>query len=190
MSGALFADVFHAHQFLTMFNVMSSDPLWLWARRGTIVFSKRGLQLERALLVCPSFTESLGVTLPVLNVVFAWPSEASEEVAFEVHLQDNSSDSSCRVLRFSSACKRPMASPDFTCLPLRQVLVDSSAETAPAQGQLLFVRMDLAKMVARYCKHVEYRATHRIVVQGSLLLRFVFFSSTATAVDALPVEFR
>jgi hypothetical protein len=50
--------------------------------------------------------------------------------------------------------------------------------------------MDLAKMVARYCKHVEYRATHRIVVQGSLLLRFVFFSSTATAVDALPVEFR
>jgi hypothetical protein len=83
-----------------------------------------------------------------------------------------------------------MASPDFTCLPLRHVFVDSSAETAPAQGQLLFVRMDLAKMVARYCKHVEYRATHRIVVQGSLLLRFVFFSSTATAVDALPVEFR
>lgn len=168
--------------YLTLFNAVSSDPLRLWACRGAIKFSSRGLELhDDALIVSPSFAESLGIQQPCFNFVFAWPTTEGGVVAFEFHVDDAAGHT--RRIRLSNRYERVVCVPEMLLLPLRRV------ESADARA-LVCVRVDLARIVARHYPHTQYKSTQRVIAQGSFTVRLGFFSSARVASELWPAEFR
>lgn len=198
----MFAQAYQYHakmSFLTMFNVRSSHPLALWARAGTGArFVRDALALtlddspERTAIVCPSFHDSLAISLPCLNLVLRWLDDEHESLsdaaraqfAVEVHVADDRD--SVRRIRVSCEYESVRVTPELACVPLLQ------QQPAPDVDAQLWqtIQLDLAALTRRFYPHVEYRRTDRIVVTAPCQLRFIFFAARAVASDAWPLEFR
>ncbi len=190
----MFAREYHRTlPFLTLFNASSSDPLMLWATRGDVRLTSRGVELhDDALIVAPSFHESLGIEHACVNVVFAWPRAAA--LSFEFHVDDEAGHT--RRIRLSSRCQRVVCTPEMVVVPLRRVVDDAAAAAAAAADArtLVCVRVDLSKLTARHYAHA-YKRTQRIVAeassQGSCFTVWAAFFSSACVSSALwPAEFR
>lgn len=199
----MFASAYHAKMsFLTVLNVRSSHPLALWSRRGSVRFVREALELQNqqpvegddesnvdTAIICPSFHESLAISLPILNFVLRWLDDADKKTTFSIEIHVTDDHETLRRIRISPQYKSAVVVPELACVPLKPMLLDDAA-AADSSSLWQTIQLDLPMLTHRFYPHVNYRRTERIVLEAPCQVRFIFFSSRLVASDLWPVEYR